>query len=123
MARTVTPTEVNQLARLGAAVRLQQLEQEAAAIRKMFPGLGRGEPAPRAEPEAAPRKGKPRRKSRMSAAARQAARDRMKAYWAKKKGEAAPANGGSASIEAADRPARKARGRRAARKRTSVKKG
>lgn len=127
MARSVTPDEVNRLARLGAAVRLQQLEEEAAAIRRMFPGLGRTVPASASASAAAPEapaggKTKARRKSRMSPAARQAARDRMKAYWARKKGgETPPANGNGAAGEAADRPV-KARARRARRKAPKTRK-
>jgi hypothetical protein len=68
-----------ELERLGAQARLNQLQSEMAAIRRAFPGLGRG-PRPAADGEGGgPRK---RRRSRMSAAARRAVSVRMKKYWA-----------------------------------------
>ena len=66
-----------ELERLGAQARLDQLQSEIAAIRRAFPGLGRGRP-PAAAGEAPGR----RRRSRMSAAARRAVSVRMKKYWA-----------------------------------------
>ena len=77
-----------ELERLGAQMRLEQLQGEITAIRRAFPGLGRGRrPGPSANDGAAPPR---RRRSRMSAAARRAVSVRMKKYWAarrKAKGE------------------------------------
>jgi len=67
-------SELQQLARLGAKSRLEELRREEAAIRRAFPDLFRGG---RASGGAAPR----RRRS-MSAAARRAVSERMKKYWA-----------------------------------------
>ena len=64
-----------ELERLGAQARLAELQSEIAAIRRAFPGLGRGR---QAAGEGAPR----RRRSRMSPANRRAVSIRMKKYWA-----------------------------------------
>jgi len=120
VAKTLSEQEVRRLARLGALARLRELEEEAQAIRRMFPGLkavAEG-PAPAQKTE---RKPKARRGgSHMTPEARQAAAERMKAYWAKKKGLApVPAETPLATSEsAADAPRRaravkgKARGRK-----------
>ncbi len=79
----LTDKQLSDLARLGAITRLQELEAEAVAIRRWCPGLTKAA-AQGAEPPAATPK--PRRKRKTwSLAARQAARVRMKAYWAAKK--------------------------------------
>jgi hypothetical protein len=88
-------------------VRLRQLEEEAAAIRRMFPGLKKSEPTAEEAPATAP-KPRPRRKRTMSAEAREAARERMKAYWAKRKGLTAE---DTSPADASERPAKK-RGRK-----------
>lgn len=121
-----TPTlapELGHLARLGAAVRLRQLEEEAAAIRKMFPGLRQSAPpaaeAPAAEPQ--PRR---RRKRTVSAAAREAARERMKAYWARKKGLSPEGGeGGTETPEQTADAAQRAGKKRGAKKRGARKRG
>lgn len=70
--------ELQQLARLGAKSRLEELQREEAAIRRAFPDLfGRG----RARKVAVIANGA-RRRSRMSPAARRAVSIRMKKYWA-----------------------------------------
>jgi hypothetical protein len=67
-----------ELERLGAQARLAELQSEIAAIRRAFPGLGRGrQPAAKAAPR--------RRRSRMSAANRRAVSIRMKKYWAERR--------------------------------------
>jgi hypothetical protein len=82
------PIDMERLARLGAIARLKELEEEAAAIRKAFPGLKAAEatraPGAPKPPAAAPRK---RKKRAMSPEARKDAADRMKAWWAKKRGQ------------------------------------
>jgi len=88
---TLSDQQLHDLARLGAIARLRDIEQEAAALRKMFPGLKKPTEQSEASTPAAPktRRGKGRM---MSAAARKAQSEKMKAYWAKKRGEApAPA--------------------------------
>ena len=80
--------QLRRLARLGAISRLEQLQQEEAAIRAEFPelfgrgrrGAGRSNSAAEASP-GAPRRG--RRK--MSAAARKAVSVRMRKYWAERR--------------------------------------
>ena len=66
--------ELQQLARLGAKSRLEELRREEAAIRRAFPDLFRGGRAAGG--------GTPRRRRSMSAAARRAVSERMKKYWA-----------------------------------------
>ncbi len=109
---TLDQQELRRLARLGAIARLKQLEEEAAAIRKMFPGLkvDKGA-APAAAPSAA--KARPRRR-KMSAEARKAAAERMRAYWAKRKAGATAA--GSPNDQAADKTTRKRATRRKAKR-------
>jgi hypothetical protein len=87
---TLDAAQLHNLARLGAIARLKDLDVETAAIKKMFPGLKEGQGAAPKSPVLAP-KAKPRKRKRwnMSAEARQAAAERMKAYWAKKRGEQA----------------------------------
>jgi hypothetical protein len=80
-----TSIDMQRLARLGAIARLKELEEEAAAIRKAFPGLGKAAPAAASPAPAAPKTRKKRGK--MSPEARKAAAERMRAYWAKKRGE------------------------------------
>jgi hypothetical protein len=72
-----------------ARARLKELEEEAAAIRKAFPGLRKADILPEATAPAAAattRKRK-RNKRKMSPEARKAAAERMKAYWAKKRSQ------------------------------------
>jgi len=107
VARRLSEQEILRLARLGALARLQELEEEAKAIRRMFPGL-------KAVPKDAAEATKPERRARarrgggghMSPEARKAAAERMKAYWARKKGlEVAPAETQAEGAEtAADAP-------------------
>ena len=71
-----------ELARHGAAARIQQLETEIASIRKAFSGVvrrGRKAITSATEPAA------PRKRRKMSAKARKAISDAQKARWAKQK--------------------------------------
>lgn len=63
-------------AQLGASTRLAQLEAERARILKAFPNLRRGTPTDL---------GEVRPKRRISAKARQAMKEGMKRYWARRK--------------------------------------
>jgi hypothetical protein len=82
--------QLQQLARLGAQARLEELRREEAAIRAAFPdlsagrGRGRRRRAAAAEPASAPT-GRRRRRRSMSAAARKAVSDRMRKYWAERR--------------------------------------
>jgi len=122
VAKRLSEQEILRLARLGALARLRELEEEAKAIRRMFPGLKF--PGFKAVPEGAAPAPKPERKARgrkgggghMSPEARKAAAERMKAYWARKKGlVASPAETASGAAETAADTPRKSRGRKAAR--------
>jgi hypothetical protein len=63
------------LERLGAQARLSALQSEIAAIRRAFPGIGRGQ-------QYRPEDLAPRRRKVMSPANRRAVSIRMKKYWA-----------------------------------------
>ena len=85
--------QLNALARHGAQARIDELRQEIAAIERAFPQLRRrrgGRPRKQATAErpttASQPTGRRRRTRGWSAAQRKAAADRMKAYWAKRKG-------------------------------------
>jgi len=78
---SLTADQLKALARHGAQARINELQQEIAAIEQTFPKL-------RSKRRGRPRKQAPakrRRRSGWSAAARKAAAARMKAYWAKRK--------------------------------------
>ncbi|HEX3704731.1 MAG TPA: hypothetical protein VHU82_15485 [Vicinamibacterales bacterium] len=79
----LTREQIQRLARLGAAARLEELRREEAAIRKAFPGLARGRQAGGSEMPGRPPRGGDR--STMSAAARKAVSERMKKYWAERR--------------------------------------
>ena len=88
----LTRNELQQLARLGAKARLEEIRQEEAAIRRAFPNLAgpvrRGrQPAAQAaaQPAAAAPATGTRKRRRMSAAARKAVSDRMRKYWAERR--------------------------------------
>lgn len=85
--------QLQRLARLGAQARLEELRKEEAAIRSAFPdllGRRRGRPARQASAaaagaEAPAGKRRKRRRGNMSPAARKAASERMKRYWAERR--------------------------------------
>ena len=83
----LSPEQLRELARLGAAARVQELRQEEAAIRAMFPDLfSGGRPARDADENgAAPATTRRRRRQRMSPAARKAVSERMRRYWAERR--------------------------------------
>jgi hypothetical protein len=93
--KTLAEAQLHRLARLGAIARLKEIEEEAAAIRGAFPGLGGTVPSPKGR---APEK-RARRKRHMSPAAREAARKRMVDYWAKKKSQAAGTAPGNGAVD------------------------
>ena len=83
MARTV---DVNQWAKLGAAARLKEIQDELAAIYRAFPEL-KGQ---RGSSTAATSSGRQKRK-RFSAAGKAAISEGMRKYWARRKAKAAKA--------------------------------
>lgn len=79
--------QMDRLTRRGALLVLEELEREAAAIRRAFPGLagvGRRRRR-RASVTASAGVAVPRRRPAMSAAARKAVSERMKKYWAERR--------------------------------------
>ena len=82
----ISPEQFRELARIGAAARVQELLQEEAAIRALFPDLfgGRHQARDVGEDGAAPGPAR-RRRPRMSAAARKAVSERMRRYWAERR--------------------------------------
>ncbi len=88
MAKELSKDVLNRLARLGAQARLDELEAERRAILKAFPDLsgGRKAGAVKEPPAPATKRAKKVRKTRnVSVAARKAASERMKQYWAARK--------------------------------------
>jgi hypothetical protein len=78
---------MERLTRRGALAVLEELEREAAAIRRAFPGLvgGRGRQARTASVAASAGVAAARRRPAMSAANRKAVSERMKKYWAERR--------------------------------------
>lgn len=82
----LSPQQLQRLARRGAQAVLDELEREAAAIRRAFPDLFRGRGrARKAGGDGAAAAGRPRRRRGMSPAARKAVSERMKKYWAERR--------------------------------------
>ena len=81
----LSPQQLQRLARQGARAVVDELERDAAAIRRAFPDLFGGRSrAPKAS-ASAPAAGGRRRKRGMSAAARKAVSERMRKYWAERR--------------------------------------
>jgi hypothetical protein len=80
----MTSSQLQEYARFGAQARLQAIEEERRAIVRAFPDLGRasGRTNGASTPSVSGRKG-------MSPSQRRAVGERMKAYWAKRRGETA----------------------------------
>jgi hypothetical protein len=78
----MTSSQLQEFARFGAQARLQAIEEERNAIIRAFPDLGRepGTSNGSSSPATRGRKG-------MSPSQRKAIGERMKAYWAKRRGE------------------------------------
>jgi hypothetical protein len=94
MAKDVSTFDLRRYALLGAEARLREIETELSAIRKAFPELREGgrlvEGSPMTGRSAGDQPHRPR--SRMSAAQRKAVSERMKKYWAARRGK--EGNGG-----------------------------
>ena len=121
MSNQLSPAEMRRYALAGAEARLVQITEEAEAIRRAFPELGgngagrHGRPSSTA-PDAADAQqsdgptAKRKRRS-MSAAQRKAVADRMKRYWAARRGASAgTAARGTADGNSAKGPAEGVRG-------------
>ena len=81
--------ELLRFARAGAAARLAELDQERRTLLRQFPGLKSTRPAPNghSSPPADDVPGR-RQRRKMSAAARKAVGERMRKYWAERRGNA-----------------------------------
>ena len=81
----MTTVQLQELARVGAAARLKAITEEREALLRVFPDLGNESvPPKRASSTSTP---SARKRSGMSPAQRKAVGERMKAYWAKRRGE------------------------------------
>jgi hypothetical protein len=78
----MTSSQLQEFAQFGAQARLQAIEEERRAIVEAFPDLGRssGKTNGASSPATGGRKG-------MSPSQRKAVGERMRAYWAKRRGE------------------------------------
>ena len=81
--------ELLRFARAGAAARLAELDQERQTLLRQFPGLKSTRPAQNghSSPPADDAPGR-RQRRRMSAADRKAVGERMRKYWAERRGNA-----------------------------------
>jgi hypothetical protein len=98
VADNLSREELRRLAKLGAHLRLDELDSERRAVHAAFPDLAtaarrtRRQPAAKPAPAARAEKPAPKRRT-MSAAQRKAVSERMKKYWAeRRKAKAARAN-------------------------------
>jgi hypothetical protein len=98
----MTSSQLQEFARFGAQARLQAIAEERRAIVEAFPDLGRssGSTNGAQSPATRERKG-------MSPSQRKAVGERMKAYWAKRRGEKAGTEGADTET-VANRTARSA---------------
>jgi hypothetical protein len=107
MTDTLTDSDLRRYAMLGAEARLAELGKETASIYQAFPELRRRSAVQRAPADtpASARTAQRRRRRGMSPAQREAVRERMKRYWAQRRGagastaagESTPADGGATS--------------------------
>lgn len=80
-------SQLHELARVGAQAKLAEIDQERASLLALFPELrGEGRKA-KTEPANGTAPAKRKRRGGMSAEARKAQGERMKAYWAKRRAE------------------------------------
>ena len=90
MTDTLNDSEFRRYALLGAEARLLQIDKETASIYQAFPELRKqagAQDAQKRTPDAAAGRG--RRRGGMSAAQREAVRERMKRYWAQRRSSGA----------------------------------
>ena len=117
-------SQLVRFARLGAVARLAEIEQERQAILREFPDLRRARPdASEAAAPAATTRGTRGARSAMSAAQRKAVSERMRKYWAARRGGSAPKPAGKSAGKSAAKSATKRAPRKmsaAARKRIAA---
>jgi hypothetical protein len=101
----MTRSQLQEFARFGARARLQAIEEERRSIVEAFPDLGR--PSGSTNGASSPSTGG---RKRMSPSQREAAGERMKAYWAKRRGEDAGISGTDAPSDTSSAPAKRKRG-------------
>ena len=95
MTETLNDSDFRRNALLGAEARLLQIDKETASIYQAFPELRKQAGAQDARKRTAAGAGRGRRRGGMSAAQREAVRERMKRYWAQRR------SSGATSTEAA----------------------
>jgi hypothetical protein len=92
VARELSQSQLRELALIGARERLEQLRDEQARLRNVFPELFRPGRRPAAQSNsnaaAAPARRR-RRRPKMSAAQRKAVSERMRKYWADRRKKSA----------------------------------
>ena len=94
-------SQLVRFARLGAVARLAEIEQERQAILREFPDLRRARPdaSEAAAPAATTTRGTRGARSAMSAAQRKAVSERMRKYWAARRGGSAPKPAGKSAAK------------------------
>ena len=111
-------SDIRTYALAGAQVRLNELDEEQQQIGRLFPELRNGAASRRlvgrvsSDSEATATLSNRRRRSTMSAAQRKAVGERMKKYWAARRGGTATQNGSAYSPAAATSSGGKRRGPR-----------
>ena len=78
----MTKQEIRRLARIGAEARLEELQREINAIHRAFPDIRSGQPKQPSVGAADGRTKRPRRRRKMSAAAKKAVSLAQKKRWA-----------------------------------------
>ena len=101
-------SQLVRFARLGAVARLAEIEQERQAILRAFPDLRRARPeaSEAAAQTAATTRGKRGARSAMSAAQRKAVSERMRKYWAARRGDSAQKQTGKSAAKSAAKSAK-----------------
>jgi hypothetical protein len=87
-------SQLVRFARLGAVARLAEIEQERQAILREFPDLRRARPDASEARAKTTTRGKGGARGAMSPAQRKAVSERMRKYWAARRGDSAPKQAG-----------------------------
>jgi hypothetical protein len=87
--RDMDKSELVRFARVGAAARLAEIEQERQAILREFPDLRRARPDASEASAKTTTRGKRGARGGMSAAQRKEVSERMRKYWAARRGDGA----------------------------------
>lgn len=98
--RDMDKSQLVRFARLGAVARLAEIDQERQAILREFPDLRRARPEA-GEAAAATTRGKRGARGGMSAAQRKEVSERMRKYWAARRGDGAQKAGKPAAAKTA----------------------